>query len=457
MKSYAALILAAGKSTRMKSDRSKLLHEVAGVPIISRVGDLVARLGCDPAVLVVSHQKDMILDAFGAKFSGALMVDQGVPKGTGHAVMKGMEALDGFAGEVIILAGDVPLLSFETVERFKKVHEESGALLTVMTMEPGNPHGYGRVIRGEHGPERIIEQKDLPPELSHLTECNGGIYIVNGPWLARVIGTIDNNNSQGEFYLTDLLELVPPGGVTASMLVPEQELLGVNTRAHLAQAEAIAQGRIARQLMEEGVTILSPGEVTIHEGVRVGRDTVILRGVALRGATSIGEGCLIDQGCVITDAHIGDGVVIKPYSVIEASRVEETAQVGPFSHLRPHSHLMRGAKVGNFVECKKSTLHEGVKANHLTYLGDAEVGAGTNIGAGTITCNYDGVNKFKTTIGERVFIGSDSQLIAPLEIGDDAYVGTGTTVRSDVPAGSLVVNPKSERVIEQWVPPKGRS
>ncbi|MBU1240731.1 bifunctional UDP-N-acetylglucosamine diphosphorylase/glucosamine-1-phosphate N-acetyltransferase GlmU [Myxococcota bacterium] len=459
MEPFAALVLAAGKSTRMKSQTSKLLHSVAGMPIIQRVARLVGDLGAEKVALVVSHQKEAIFSAFSEHFPGAFMVDQGDPRGTGHAVQKGMEVLVDFPGDVLILAGDVPLLRLDTLRRFVDLHRNSAALLSVMTMEPAEPHGYGRMVRHEQTGrvERIVEQRDLPEHLLGIEECNGGIYLVKGTWLQTQISRLGTDNSQRELYLTDLVEMVPKNEVITTLLVPEEELLGVNTRGHLAQAEAVAQKRLSERHMAGGVTFTSPGTVSLHEMVTIGKDTIIHNGVSLRGTTSVGEACVIDQGSVLTDAVVADHVIIKPYTVVERSTVESRGEIGPFSHLRPHTLVMSGARVGNFVECKKTTLREGVKANHLSYLGDADVGAGSNIGAGTITCNYDGKNKFQTIIEEGVFIGSDSQLIAPVRVGAGAYVGTGTTVFSDVPPGALAVNPKKQHMVGNFIPPKERN
>ncbi len=453
---YAAMVLAAGRSTRMKSSRSKLLHPVCGVPIIQRLAQTVKGAGIGESVLVVGHQKESILTAYRATLPETVMADQGEPLGTGHAVKRGLEALPTGEREIIILAGDVPLLSAETLIAFIAHHEAQGGLVTVMSMEPQDPFGYGRMIREGERLRGIVEQQDLTPEQHAVRECNGGIYIVNEAFLRETIERIGNHNSQGEFYLTDLVALVPPQQKVATFLVPEEELLGVNTRHQLARAQTIAQERICARLMSQGVTLLDPSSVEIEEGVTVGPDTVLKRGVCLRGESVVGRDCLIDQGAHITDSTIGNGVVVKPYSVLQSATLGEIAEVGPFSHLRPGSELRRGAKVGNFVETKKSLLHEGVKANHLSYLGDAEVGPRSNIGAGTITCNYDGVSKSKTTLGAEVFVGSDSQLIAPVSVGDGAYVGTGTTVFHDVPPGALVVNPKKQRVTTTFIPPKER-
>jgi bifunctional UDP-N-acetylglucosamine pyrophosphorylase / glucosamine-1-phosphate N-acetyltransferase len=453
MSNFAAIILAAGKSTRMKSRKSKLLHTVAGVPVISRVAQTIANSGISKTVVVVSHQKEEILSVVRGIIPQAIGVDQGKPLGTGDAVLKALVKLKNFSGDILIVAGDVPLLGTETIEKFKTLHKNSNSPLTILTMKPEKTFGYGRIIRNDHGVEKIIEQKDLNQDQLDISECNGGIYLVDSDWLNESILKIDNNNSQGEFYLTDLPLFLSSEKSTLSLLVDEEELLGVNTRHHFVLAESIALKRITSFHISNGVSIPFPLEVEIHGDVIVGQDSFIGRNVSLRGNTVIGENCYLDQGAVLTDVLVGSDVLIKPYSVLEKSKVDSHAQIGPFAHLRPNTEVGEKAKVGNFVETKNTKLHSGVKASHLSYLGDAEIGEGSNIGAGTITCNYDGVNKFKTTIEENVFIGSDTQLIAPVTVGKNSYVGTGTTVMKDVKPDSLVINPKTQKTISPWSPP----
>jgi bifunctional UDP-N-acetylglucosamine pyrophosphorylase / glucosamine-1-phosphate N-acetyltransferase len=452
MKNLAVMVLAAGKSTRMKSEKSKLLHPVLGVSIIGRLSKEIKKLNCKKTVFVVGFQKDEVVKEVKKTISDIISVDQGDPKGTGHAVQKGINPISGFDGNLLIVGGDVPLLTGETLEKLISEHNRLKNNISFLTFIPQNPFGYGRVIRDENSKIlEIKEQVDLDENDKKVLECNSGIYVFDSKWVQKSIGSLKTDNNQGEFYLTDLIKLASRDGDIYGMVVSEDEVMGVNTRYQLNIAETIAQNRVVKSLMESGVTIKTP--VVIEECVVIENDVVIERDVNLCGETSIKSGTIIKQGSILTNVEVHNDCLIKPYSVITDSFIGEAAQIGPFAHLRPGSIVGKKAKVGNFVETKKTILHEGVKASHLTYLGDTEIGKGSNIGAGTITCNYDGVNKFKTTLGENVFVGSDSQLIAPVNIGDNVYIGTGTTVLKDVPSNSLVINPKKQKVISPWEPP----
>ncbi len=444
----SCIVLAAGKSTRIRSKKSKLLHEVAGIPVITRVTRAAAEAGADPVVVVTSPDGDDVFEAARQGAPDCVRAIQDPPRGTGDAVRVGLDALDATDGQVLILAGDVPLITPHTLKKLLEPVADR-YVCALLTMYPPDPHGYGRIIRGVKGVRKILEQADIRGQEESIPEVNAGIYAFDLPWLREEIGKLRESDS-GEIYLTDLVERAaeraPVPGIPASF----REVMGVNTRRHLADAIREANRRNARAWMERGAGILFPDEVEIDDSVSLDRDCVIERGVVLRGATSVGEDAVVGHGSIVIDSVIEPGAVVKPYSVIEHSVVRAEAQVGPFAHLRPESDIGPKAKVGNFVETKKAKLGPGVKASHLSYLGDVQVGEGSNIGAGTITCNYDGKHKHRTIIGERVFIGSDSQLVAPVTVEHDAYVGSGTTVLKDVPPYALAINPKKQRNIEDW-------
>ncbi|MGM0597211.1 MAG: bifunctional UDP-N-acetylglucosamine diphosphorylase/glucosamine-1-phosphate N-acetyltransferase GlmU [Myxococcota bacterium] len=450
MSKLATIVLAAGKSTRIKSSKSKLLHEIAGEKVITTLSKTLKKLQPDQVVYVVSHQKNKIITEVSHVFNDFDRVDQGEPKGTAHAVKKGLEKLVKFRGDILILAGDVPFLSLSILEKLITRHHLNNSIFSLLSFEPENPHGYGRIIRKNNKAVGIIEQKELKEEDNKIKECNGGIYLIQAQWLRTAIDKIENKNKKQEFYLTDLIYEVPSDSEITIIKTPSEELLGLNTRTHFAQGEKIRKQQLTKKFMDAGVGFINPDEVYLETEVEIGKDTIIEKDVALRGNTVIGKNCRISQGSIISDSIIEDGALIKPYSVIEDSVIGNKAQIGPFSHLRPETVVGNKAKIGNFVETKKTRLGEGVKASHLSYLGDAVIGENSNIGAGTITCNYDGTNKFVTTLGKEVFVGSDSQLIAPVTVGDNAYIGSGTTVMKDVPANTLVVNPKQQKNIAEW-------
>ncbi len=454
---FASIVLAAGKSTRMKSPRSKLLYEVGGIPIVARVARVLRELEIEANRFVVSYQKEEVLAAARRVLPQAEAVDQGEPLGTGHAVQCALPGLPEWVTDVVVLAGDVPLLRADSLRRLMDMHTRAGALASFLTFVADDPHGYGRVLRDGAGEvEYIMEQTECTPEQMKVTECNSGIYVFCRKWLNEAIPLLRADNKKGEFFLTDLIMLAVDKVRVPTLTVPESEVMGVNTQMELAVAKRLAQQARVRRFMEEGVCFVQPDSVELHDDVEIAGGAVIEGQVSLRGATVIEACALIGHGSVLEDARIGGNARILPYTVIEDSVVRSGARVGPYSHLRPGSDVGEGAHVGNFVELKKAALAAGVKANHLSYLGDVTIGQGSNIGAGTITCNYDGRNKFHTTLGAGVFVGSDSQLIAPVTVGDGAYVGTGTTVLRDVPAGALVINPKTQELREGWIPPYDR-
>ncbi len=452
MKNLAAVVLAAGKGTRMKSEKPKVLHEVAGKPMLIFPVNLLKNSGAGKTVLVVGFGSETVVEAF--RDFGLSFVTQEEQLGTGHAVMCALKELQDFTGDVLVLSGDVPLIKEETVKALLELHRKGGkAAISLVTTAVEDPTGYGRIVRDAEGKiARIVEEKDCSPLQKKIQEVNTGVYLFSAEFLHSNIKKLGKENAQGEYYLPDLVHMAVEGGlrVDSVSIVDATEVMGVNNRVELAKAAEFMRARINETLMVSGVTIIDPRSTYIDYGVAAGADTVIYPGCRLSGTTVIGSGCVIEEGVVITSSKIGDGSTIKSYSVIEKSEVGKENVIGPFARLRPATILADKVKIGNFVELKKSTLGKGSKANHLTYLGDSVIGEGVNIGAGTITCNYDGTNKSVTRIEDGAFIGSDSQLVAPVTIGKDAYVGSGTTVTRDVPAGSLVITRAPEKVIEGW-------
>jgi bifunctional UDP-N-acetylglucosamine pyrophosphorylase/glucosamine-1-phosphate N-acetyltransferase len=434
----ASVILAAGQGTRMKSDRAKVMLELAGDPLVSYPIRLARELSADPIVLVIGHQREQVRAAVDARFEKSVrFAEQLEQKGTGHAVMEGMKALSGWTGRVLILYGDVPLLSAETVRRLLSSEKP----LSIVTTELTEPKGYGRIVRDAAGHIlKVVEEKDATDSERTIKEINAGIYAVESEFLRSALARLKNENAQKEYYLTDIIALsIADGHPVDSTLVEDPgEVIGANTRGELAHLESVIRRRTNERLMREGVSIIDPDRTYISPRARVGKDTIVHPNVAIRGSAVIGERCVIDLGAVITDAVVGPDVEIKPYSVIEGgASVQQKAIIGPFSRLRPGADIAEGAHVGNFVELKNAKLGKGAKANHLAYLGDATIGAGSNIGAGTITCNYDGYGKYQTTIGENVFIGSNATLVAPVKIGKDAYVAAGSAITEDVGESDL--------------------
>jgi bifunctional UDP-N-acetylglucosamine pyrophosphorylase/glucosamine-1-phosphate N-acetyltransferase len=441
MDNVAAILLAAGKGTRMKSGLVKVLHPAAGRPMIDYPVAAARAVKATPIVLVVGHQADMVQEHFrGADDIRHVLQEEQL--GTGHAVGCACTALSGFKGTVLILCGDTPLLRAETLEKLIAFHRSRTATVTVLTAVVDDPYGYGRVLRDESGGVvSIVEQKDADPAQQAICEINSGIYCMEAGFLLGNIGAIGSDNAQKEFYLTDLVAIAVNKGL-ACLAMPAgdvDEIMGVNDRAQLAEASRILRRRINRELMLAGVTIIDPEQTYIDKRAVIGIDSVIHPGCRIVGTTSIGSGCVIENGVSISGCRIGDNCHIKAGSVLEDSELHEDVSVGPMAHLRPGTVLHGHVKIGNFVETKKIVMGEGSKASHLTYLGDAEIGRDVNIGCGTITCNYDGVNKHRTVIGDQVFIGSDVQLVAPVTVGRNSLVAAGTTVTVDVPPDSLAI------------------
>jgi bifunctional UDP-N-acetylglucosamine pyrophosphorylase/glucosamine-1-phosphate N-acetyltransferase len=447
------VILAAGLGTRMKSATIKILHHAAGRPIVDYVLDLAADLCPTPPVMIIGHQREAVQKSVGERARYAVQEKQ---LGTGHAVLQAAEILEatGTAGKrVLILSGDVPLTRPETLRRLLDEHERSRNALTLLTMKLADPAMYGRIVRDADGSvSRIVEFKDAGDDEKRIDEVNAGIYVFNGEHLFDNLRNLSNDNAQGEYYLTDLLAVLRGAGQRVGAVVAADpiEALGVNSRSDLAQVENEIQRRVVEKLMREGVTFRNPSTVVIDSTVRIGQDTVVYPFVTLEGNTQIGEGCVVEPGVHLVNVTVGDDVHLKTGTVAEDAFIEDEASVGPYAHLRPGTRLGKHVKVGNFVETKKAVFGEGAKASHLSYIGDAEIGADVNIGAGTITCNYDGVNKFKTVLEDGVFIGSDTQLVAPVRVGKGAYVGAGSTITKDVPADALALSRTPQRTVDGW-------
>jgi bifunctional UDP-N-acetylglucosamine pyrophosphorylase/glucosamine-1-phosphate N-acetyltransferase len=464
------IVLAAGKGTRMKSARPKVLHHVAGTPMVEWVLRTAMALRPRTMTIVVGHQATELKAALSelsgqsgpSGFSGLsehrapTFVVQEPQLGTAHALLAAEPALGTRTGILVMLYADVPMLTVETVARLMERHTSSGAAATVLTADVENPHGYGRIVRDGEQIARIVEERDASSAERQIREINSGIYAFTLEGLFEAVHRIAPENAQGEYYLPDLVAIFRRQGRKVETLkVPDaDEIRGINSRAELAEVSRIVRQRKNAELMAGGVTIEDPATTFIDRDVAVGADSIIHPGVSLEGTTSVGQGCEIHSGVRIVNSRVGDRVLIKDHCLITDSTIGNDASVGPFAHFRPGVELRDGAHVGNFVELKKTVLGPGSKAMHLAYLGDATIGAKVNIGAGTITCNYDGVTKNPTIIEDGAFIGSDSQLVAPVTIGKGAYVGSGTTVREDVPAGSLAVSAGKQRNIDGWVDKK---
>jgi bifunctional UDP-N-acetylglucosamine pyrophosphorylase / glucosamine-1-phosphate N-acetyltransferase len=449
------VILAAGKGTRMKSAHPKVLHRVAGVPMIEHVLATAVTLHSETTTIVIGHQAASLQAALAGHRRLAFVVQE--PQlGTAHALLVTEPVFRGATGTLVLLSGDVPILSADTLKTLVERHEQAGAAATVVTAAVPDPHGYGRIIRSGERIARIVEERDASPAEREIREINSGIYAFRIDGLFDAIRSIAAQNAQREYYLPDLIALYRERGLvveTVTVSNPD-EIRGINSRRELAEVSRLVRERKTAELQAAGVTIEDPATAYIDPTVTIGPDTIIRPGVSIEGQTTIGAGCEIHSGVRIVDSTIGDRVVILNHSLINKSRIGNEAQIGPFAHLRIDVDLLDGARVGNFVELKKTTLGAGSKAMHLAYLGDATIGEKVNIGAGTITCNYDGVTKNPTVIENGAFIGSDTQLIAPVTVGAGAYVGSGATIRENVPAGALAVSAGKQRNIEGWVEQK---
>lgn len=442
------LILAAGKGTRMKSELPKVIHEVNGIPMISKIIKVLEILKPEENILILGHKKEEVLKVVGENADYVVQTEQ---LGTGHAVLQAKDKLKDYDGDVMILCGDTPLLREETLKELYKFHKDTDSVTTILTSIYDNPFGYGRIVKENGLVKAIVEEKEADAEIKKIKEVNAGVYCFKGRELFEALSKINNNNEKGEYYLTDVIGIQVGEGkqVQSYVLSDNIEILGVNSKVELAQASKVLRDRKNIELMEKGAILIDPATVYIEEDVEIGRDTIIYPGAVLQGKTVIGENCQILGASRIVDSILRNNIKVES-SVIEDSILENGVTIGPFAHLRPKSHLKEKVHIGNFVEVKKSVLEKGVKAGHLTYLGDAQIGEDTNIGAGTITCNYDGKNKFKTIVGKNSFIGSDSMLVAPVIIGENALVGAGSVITKDVPDNSLAVSRSKQIIKNDW-------
>ena len=433
----------------MKSNRAKVLHELGGSPLIAHVTRTAQALNPQRIVVVIGHQAEEVEQAVLAEVGGlASFVVQAKQRGTGDAVESARSILENSNSLVLVLSGDVPMIKLETLQKLIEHHNNSGAAGTVLSVRLENPTGYGRVIRDANDAfQKIVEQRDATEEERQCKEINSGIYCFDACELFKALRKVEPKNDQGEYYLTDVPAIIMDNGGTVSVYLHHEarEVYGINSRAELAEFEnLIRRGAIRKLMTESGVTFIDPSHAYVSTEAQIGRDTIIHPNVTIEGKTVIGEGCVIRSGARITNSRLGDEVVVKDHSIIVDSQIESKCSVGPFAHLRMNAMLEEKATVGNFVEVKKSRLKRGTKAMHLTYLGDATIGERTNIGAGTVTCNYDGVNKHETIIEDDVKIGSDTMLVAPVRVGARSVTGAGSVVTKDVPPDSLVAGVPAE-------------
>lgn len=448
--SMSVVILAAGKGTRMYSDLPKVLHPLAGKPMVQHVIDAAMKLGAQQVHLVYGHGGELLQKTLtDPALNWVLQAEQ---LGTGHAMQ---QAAPHFADDedVLMLYGDVPLISVDTLQRLLAAKPQGG--IGLLTVKLDNPSGYGRIVRENGDVVGIVEHKDASDTQREINEINTGILVANGRDLKRWLSLLDNNNAQGEFYITDIIALAHADGKEIATVHPARlsEVEGVNNRLQLAALERVYQSEQAEKLLLAGVMLLDPARFDLRGELTHGRDITIDTNVIIEGHVTLGDRVRIGTGCVLKNCVIGDDSEISPYSVLEDSRLDAGCTVGPFARLRPGAELAEGAHVGNFVEIKKARLGKGSKAGHLSYLGDAEIGSGVNIGAGTITCNYDGANKFKTIIGDDVFVGSDTQLVAPVTVANGATIAAGTTVTRDIAENELVLSRVKQVHVQGWQRP----
>ncbi|MFF2755669.1 bifunctional UDP-N-acetylglucosamine diphosphorylase/glucosamine-1-phosphate N-acetyltransferase GlmU [Psychrobacillus sp. NPDC058041] len=433
-----AVVLAAGKGTRMKSSLYKVLHPVCGKPMVEHVVSNMEKLGVEKIITIVGHGAETVQSKLGNRSEYALQAEQ---LGTAHAVLQAENALLNLSGTTIVVCGDTPLITAETMSDLLNHHKETGAKATILTAIANDPTGYGRVIRAEDGNVKsIVEQKDTSAEEQLVNEINSGTYCFDNEALFKSLKLVKNENAQGEYYLPDVIEILQKGGEVISAYAAKDfdEILGINDRIALSQAEQIMRSRIAHHHMREGVTIIDPQNTYISSDAIIGSDTVIQPGVIIEGKTIIGENCIIGPNSHIDSSVIGTGTTIHS-SVILSSEVGDQTSIGPFAHIRPQTEIRNNVKIGNFVEVKKSIVDNGSKISHLSYMGDASIGSNVNIGCGTITVNYDGKNKFVTKIEDNAFVGCNSNLIAPVTIGNSAYIAAGSTITKNVPGESLAI------------------
>jgi bifunctional UDP-N-acetylglucosamine pyrophosphorylase / glucosamine-1-phosphate N-acetyltransferase len=440
--SLATIILAAGLGTRMRSKMAKVLHPVGGVPMVIRAVNTAVALNAEQTVLVVGHGSETVRAEVNAKFGQrAEFVEQGELLGTGHAVMQAADAARGKTDRVAVYYADMPLLRPETLHNLVEEHTKQNATVALLTVIADDPRGFGRIVRDVSGNvTAIVEEKEATPEQLRIRELNVGVYVFDSAWLWSNIAKLKPSPVKGEYYLTDMVQLaVEQGGkVIGIETYDRDEVIGINTRVHLAEADTALRRRVLRDLMESGVSIIDPASTYIHEGVQIGQDTVILPNTHIFGATVIGENCVIGPNTLIRDSKIGADCVVEA-SFVEEATMENEVHIGPFAHLRAKAYLETGVHMGNFGEVKNSRLGAGTRMGHFSYIGDAQIGVDVNIGAGTITVNYDGVKKHKTIVGDHAFIGSDSMLIAPLTVANNARTAAGSVVTKNVPEGHIAI------------------
>lgn len=445
---FTCIILAAGMGTRMKSKMPKVIHKVCGKELCKWVIDASKEAGAAQVCAVVGHKAQMVKDAIGDVCEFALQAEQ---KGTGHAVMQAMDFIKKSQGEIVILNGDTPLVSAKAISDAVAYHKNEGNKATVITAVLPDATGYGRIVRDDGSVVRIVEQKDADEEEKKIKEVNSGMYVFDSEALAYALGKIEPNNAQGEYYLTDTLEILLTAGhkVGGYAISDNDEIRGINDRVQLAEAERIMQKRINTAHMRSGVTIHDTESVFIEDNVQIGADTEICANVTIKSGTKIGSDCYIGSGTTLDKAVIHDGVEVLS-SVILQSEVDTGTHVGPFAYIRPNCHVGKDVKVGDFVELKNSSIDDGTKISHLTYIGDSDVGKRVNFGCGTVTCNYDGKKKYRTTIGDDCFVGCNTNFVSPINVGDGAYIAAGSTITEDIPENSLSVARARQVNKEGW-------
>jgi bifunctional UDP-N-acetylglucosamine pyrophosphorylase/glucosamine-1-phosphate N-acetyltransferase len=447
-------ILAAGQSKRMKSKLSKLLHPICGKPMILHVQESVAALSPKTSAIVVGHQRDQVMDALSEKQVDFVVQEKQL--GTAHAALEFLKQYPKIAGVMLVLSGDTPLLQPTTLRDLLNIHEQRKATISLLTMELSDPTGYGRVIRNDQGNiQRIIEEVDANSAEKAVREVNAGVYVFDIAKLRQLLPRVQTENKQNEYYLPDVVSLaLHENWIVLPKKVSADEVMGINTKVELAEVSRLLRKRINQQWMLRGVTMMDPETTYIDSSVQFGSDVVLYPNVYLEGSTLVGSEVTIYQNCRITDAYLDSQCVIYENSSIDSAHLESGVKVGPFARIRPDSYLQSGSRIGNFVELKKTFVGEGTKANHLSYLGDATIGKNVNIGAGTITCNYDGEKKHPTVIEDNVFIGSDTQLIAPVTVKKGAYVAAGSSITEDVPEDSLAIARGRQVNKSGWKPKK---
>lgn len=449
---FKAIILAAGKGTRMKSKHPKVVHKVCGKEMVNHVIDISKKSGVQDVVVILGHESETVKESIPSDIQIAMQTEQ---LGTGHAVKMAKEYIND-EDTIVVLCGDTPLVQEDTLRRLFDYHVEKGYAATVLTTKVDNPTGYGRIIRDNHEDLfKIVEQKDASEEEQLVDEINSGIYCFDGKSLREALDLIDNNNAQGEYYLTDTIKIMRDRGqkVGAYNGSTIEELMGVNSRVELSKAEEIMRKRINISHMVNGVTIIDVNSTYIESDVEIGNDTIIYPGAMLKGNTKIGSSCIIGMNCIISNSTIGDYTEVESSTIIDSS-VGENTTVGPYAYLRPNSNIGSHVKIGDFVEVKNATIGDNSKASHLSYIGDAHVGKDVNIGCGVVFVNYDGHHKFKSVVKDGAFVGSNSNLVAPVTVEEKGYIATGSTITDDVPQGALAIARERQVLKEGWVEKK---